>query len=124
MEFGSDVEMQKVSHEAREFFEEILSDEEPLFVSDEATIWDLSMSTADELLERCSTYYGTVLAAADLKLDCLPFVAPQQRIERDWVGAIVLFQNAQQAPACGVAKHHRFGLQHRGGAFELDVVHA
>jgi hypothetical protein len=67
MEFGSDVEMQKVSHEAREFFEEILSDEEPLFVSDEATIWDLSTSTADELLERCSTYYGTVLAAADLK---------------------------------------------------------
>jgi len=54
MEFNSDVEMQKVSREAREFFEKVLSDEEPVFVSDEATIWDVSMTTADELLERCS----------------------------------------------------------------------
>lgn len=67
MEFSSDAEMQKVSHEAQEFFEKILFDEEPVFVSDEATVWDVSMSTGDELLERCSTYYGKALSVEDLK---------------------------------------------------------
>jgi len=67
MEFSSDVEMQKVFREAQEFFEKVLSDEEPLFVSDEATIWDVSMSTADDLLERCSRYYGKPLTVQDLK---------------------------------------------------------
>jgi hypothetical protein len=38
MEFSSDVEMRKVSREAQEFFEKVLYDEEPLFVSDEATL--------------------------------------------------------------------------------------
>jgi hypothetical protein len=67
MEFSSDVEMQKVSREAREFFEKVLSDEEPVFVSDEATVWDVSMTTADDLLERCSKYYGKSLTVEDLK---------------------------------------------------------
>jgi hypothetical protein len=67
MEFSSDVEMQKVSREAQEFFEKVLFDEEPTFVSDEATIWDVSTSTADELLERCSKSYGKVLSVDDLK---------------------------------------------------------
>jgi hypothetical protein len=67
MEYSSDVEMRKVSREAQEFFEKVLYDEEPVFVSDEATIWDVSMSTADELLERCSKYYGKALSAGDLK---------------------------------------------------------
>jgi hypothetical protein len=39
MEFSSDVEMRRVSLEAQEFFEKVLYDEEPLFVSDEATLW-------------------------------------------------------------------------------------
>ncbi len=67
MEFSKDHEMQKVSEEAKEFFKNILYDEEPLFVSDEATIWDVSMSTADELLERCSKYYGRSLSIEDLE---------------------------------------------------------
>lgn len=67
MEFSSDVEMQKVSREAREFFDKVLSDEKPLFVSDEATIWDVSISTAGDLLERCSKYYGKSLSVEDLK---------------------------------------------------------
>ena len=67
MEFSSDVEMQRVSREAQEFFDKVLFDEEPVFVSDEATIWDVSMSTADDLLERCSKYYGKSLSVEDLK---------------------------------------------------------
>lgn len=69
MEFVSNVEMQKVSREAEELFKNVLSDEDPLFVSDEATIWDVSSApTADELLTRLSTYYGTSLSLNDLKL--------------------------------------------------------
>lgn len=67
MDFSRDAEMRKISREAKEFFESILYDEEPLFVSDEATIWDLSTSTADELLKRCSDYYGMPLASEDFK---------------------------------------------------------
>lgn len=52
MEFGSDVEMRKVSREAQEFFEKVLYDEEPLFVSDEATLWGVWMGDVDEVLER------------------------------------------------------------------------
>ncbi len=43
MEFSPDVEMQRVSSEAEEFFEKVLYDEEPLFVSDEATLWGVWM---------------------------------------------------------------------------------
>jgi hypothetical protein len=43
MEFSSDIEMQKASREAQEFFALILPEEQPLFVSDEATIWDVSL---------------------------------------------------------------------------------
>lgn len=68
MEFVSNVEMQKVSREAHELFKNVLPDEDPLFVSDEATIWDVSTSTADELLNRLSSYYGTSLTLNDLKL--------------------------------------------------------
>lgn len=58
MEFSPDVEMQRVSNEAEEFFERVLYDEEPLFVSDEATLWGVWMGDVDEVLERCSNYYG------------------------------------------------------------------
>jgi len=47
----------------------VLYDEEPsAFVSDEATIWDVSMApTPDELLVRCSTYYGRPVSLEDLR---------------------------------------------------------
>jgi replication-associated recombination protein RarA len=67
MKFSSDVEMQRVSREAQEFFDKVLFDEQSIFVSDEATIWDVSTSTAEDLLERCSKYYGKSLSVEDLK---------------------------------------------------------
>jgi hypothetical protein len=68
MEFSSDFEMQKVSRETiKEFFAMILPEEEPLFISDEATIWDVSTSPTEELLARCSKYYCKTLSVEDLK---------------------------------------------------------
>jgi hypothetical protein len=42
VEFSSDVEMRKIPELAQEFFDQVLFDEESFFVSDEATIWDVS----------------------------------------------------------------------------------
>jgi len=42
--------------------------EEPAFASDEATVWDISLSTEDELIGRCFSHYGVQLRAEDLKL--------------------------------------------------------
>jgi hypothetical protein len=68
MEFSSDYESRKLSREIEEFFALILPEEEPLFISDEATIWDVSTSaTTEELLARCSKYYRKTVSAEDLR---------------------------------------------------------
>ena len=67
-EFSPDVEMQKIPELAQEFFDHVLYDEEPLFISDEATIWDVStVPTAEEVIDRISQYYKKPVTAADLK---------------------------------------------------------
>jgi hypothetical protein len=38
-----------------------------LFVSDEATIWDVSMAAPEEITKRCSEYYGIPVSMDDLK---------------------------------------------------------
>jgi len=67
MELGSNVHMQRYSREAKEFFEKVLYDEQPVFVSDEATILDVSTSSIEELCERCATQYGKTVLPEDLK---------------------------------------------------------
>jgi hypothetical protein len=67
MEFTSDVEIGKIPELVQELFQHVLRDEEPLFVGDEATIWDVSMGAPEELLGRCSEYYGTSVSLEDLK---------------------------------------------------------
>lgn len=64
--FSSDVEMQKIPELTQEFLEHVLYDEEPLFISDEATIWDVSMMTAEELISRISRYYKKTVSLPDL----------------------------------------------------------
>jgi len=66
MLFSSDIEMKKLSARADEFFKHVLYDEEPIFVSDEATIWDISTTEADELMRRCSVYYAKSVSIEDL----------------------------------------------------------
>jgi hypothetical protein len=66
MKFSADVEMQKIPELTQEFLEHVLYDEDPLFISDEATIWDVSMSTGEELIHRISQYYKKPVSTADL----------------------------------------------------------
>jgi hypothetical protein len=67
MEFSSDNEIRNIPGLVGEFFQHVLFDEEPLFVGDEATIWDVSMATPEELLNRLSEYYGQAVSLEDLK---------------------------------------------------------
>lgn len=62
LEFAPNTEISRVSTLAHEFFEQILYDEEPLFVSDEATLWSIATASVDEVLERCRNYYGVTLS--------------------------------------------------------------
>ncbi len=64
-DFSPDVETRKVSGLLDELCEHVLYDEEPLFVSDEATLWGVSMSDADDVLERCRNYYGVLVSMED-----------------------------------------------------------
>lgn len=66
MELSSDVEMKKIAGLAEEFSKNIL-DDEPFFVSDEATVWSVSGSEPEELLTRISNYYGKTVSMADLQ---------------------------------------------------------
>ena len=45
-----------------EMFQNVLYDEEPLFVSDEAKLWAVSMSDPNDVLERFRKYYGISLS--------------------------------------------------------------
>jgi hypothetical protein len=85
MQFAPDAEIQKISTLVEKFFEHVLCDEEPLFVSDEATIWDVStVATADELIQRLQHYYGRVVSVEELKLPLwrliLQLTSPEQDI--------------------------------------------
>ena len=64
-EFSPSVEIGKIPALLNEFFEQVLHDEDPLFVSDEAKIWDVSVSTPEELLERCCEYYQVPVTLDD-----------------------------------------------------------
>ena len=57
-EFSPNTEISRVIGLTDELFEHVLYDEEPLFVSDEATLWDVSTAGVDEVLERLRKYYG------------------------------------------------------------------
>ena len=68
MEFSPDGEIEQLQDLVQELFDHVLYDEEPIFISDEATIWDISMSSTEVLLQRLSGYYGVTVSRADLKL--------------------------------------------------------
>lgn len=61
-EFSPNTEMSRVKALADELFEHVLYDEEPIFISDEATLWGVSMSDVDAVLERVRKYYGVSLS--------------------------------------------------------------
>jgi hypothetical protein len=65
LEFSSADKMNEISGLTDELFKHVLYDEEPLFVSDDATIWDVCMSGIEEILERCRKYYGVPVTLED-----------------------------------------------------------
>jgi hypothetical protein len=66
-EFSSNEKMLKIPELSEELFEHVLYDEEPLFVSDEATIWAVSTASPEEIIRWCSEYYGVPVSMEDLK---------------------------------------------------------
>jgi len=67
MEFASSKEISKIPELLQEFLQNVICDYEGLFVSDEATVWDVSMAAPEELLKRCFDYYGRAVSLEDLK---------------------------------------------------------
>jgi hypothetical protein len=67
MIFSSDRKMRQVEDLAQEFYAKVLYGEEPAFVGDEATVWDISLASADELIERCKKAYGKDISLQDLR---------------------------------------------------------
>jgi len=68
LEFASDNETKKIPDLVKELFDHVLYDEDPNFwISDEATIWEVSMAMPEDLLLRVSKYYGKPVTIADLK---------------------------------------------------------
>jgi hypothetical protein len=59
--FSADAETQKVGHLMQELLTHVLHDEQPLFISDGATLWSVSMSDPAEVLQRLNSYYGTAV---------------------------------------------------------------
>lgn len=68
MEFSPDVQVRKHAELFDELFERVLWNEEPFFVSDEATIYDVSTASPEELLRRLSEYYGVQRLPRDLRM--------------------------------------------------------
>lgn len=67
MEFASDLEVRKIPNLIKDLFDHVLFDEQSLFISDEAMIWDVSTTDPEELLKRISAHYGKPVSMEDLK---------------------------------------------------------
>ena len=68
VEFAPAHEIKKIPELVKDLFENVLYDEDPEHgLSDEATIWDISMAAPDDLLLRVTKHYGKPVTMADLK---------------------------------------------------------
>ena len=67
MEFTSDEKVRGIRALTDELFHRVLYDEHPIFIGDEATIFDVSVAPTEELLKRCSEYYRTSVSLEDLR---------------------------------------------------------
>jgi hypothetical protein len=67
MEFAADGRIRAIQSLIDAFLKNVLWDEEPLFISDEANIFDVSMASPQELAKRCAEYYKTSVTVADLR---------------------------------------------------------
>jgi hypothetical protein len=85
MEFASDAKIRQVRDLVDELFQHVLHDESNLFVSDEATIWDVSSAPVEEVLRRCADYYRVPVSREDLTLplwELLPLLHDRRQTHR------------------------------------------
>jgi len=68
MKAASDAKIKAVPEQLSKFLKSVLYDEEPLFISDEATIYDLSMSDTAEISDRIQRSYGIDVTTDEIKL--------------------------------------------------------
>jgi hypothetical protein len=83
MQFAPDEKIRQIPELVAELFQHVTTDQQTFFVSDEATIWDVSMMDPEELLQRCEQHYGVPVSREDLKLplwELLPML-DQRRIQ-------------------------------------------
>jgi len=73
--FSSSKKTDALGKVAEEFYSKVIFDEEPVFVSDEATVWDLWSGDEKEILERCSAYYGVPVSKEETQQPFWQFVA-------------------------------------------------
>jgi len=68
LNFAEDEHMKQLEPLAEEFYDRILRpDEDPGFVSDEASVLDLSLAPEEQLIEKISAYYGKPVSRFDLR---------------------------------------------------------
>jgi hypothetical protein len=67
MEFTSDDKIRASRGLTAELFTHVLYDEQQIFVSDEATILDVSLASPEELQKRCSAHYKTAVSLNELR---------------------------------------------------------
>jgi hypothetical protein len=67
LEFTSSEKVREIRALTDALFQHVLYDEEPIFIGDEATIFDVSVAPTEELLTRCSNYYRTAVSVEDLR---------------------------------------------------------
>jgi hypothetical protein len=67
VEFTSDENISAIRTLTEALFDHVLYDDEPIFVGDEATTLDVSLTPPEELLKRFSEYYKTSVSLDDLR---------------------------------------------------------
>jgi hypothetical protein len=72
--FSSSKRTEALGEVVEEFYSKVLFDEEPLFVSDEATVWDIWSGDEEEILARCSNYYGVPVSREETRQPFWKFV--------------------------------------------------
>jgi hypothetical protein len=67
MKFASDEKVRGIIPLIQALFRHVVWDGEPAFISDKATLLDVSDAPPEELAKRCSEYYRTPVSLDDLR---------------------------------------------------------
>lgn len=71
MDLDSDEKIRVLRPLIEALFKHVLYDDEPIFVSDSATMLDVSMSSPEELQKRCAQYYRKMVPSTIFDARCM-----------------------------------------------------